>query len=884
MDSARWEQIQTIFHQALELPESDRSSFLKTACGEDAQLAGEVDAMLRADSRDTSLLDQGLHHVAHHVLNSPTAAMPHQEFGPYRLLRVLGEGGMGVVWLAQRQDAGNLVAIKFLPHAALSPARRERFTHEIKTLGKLKHPFIARLYDAGSLADGTPWFVMEYVEGVRFTDHCREKKLNVEDRLRLFRSACEAVQYAHGQEIIHRDLKPSNILVDDSGSPRLLDFGIARELRGLQTPAEQTQPGLRFMSPDYAAPEWIREGDVGFYTDVYSLGVILYEILSGQLPFDRSQANADAQIFADAIAPSTATRRGPQANLAPQLSKAAWADLDVLCLKAVHKDARQRYSSAEALIRDINHYLEGEPLEARPDSVRYRTTKFVSRNWVAVTATGAAVCLIACVIVFYTVRLTKARNSALAQAARTARIQEFMLNLFQGTDKDAGPSEDLRVVTLIDRGVPEAQSLSKEPAVQAELYQTLGTMYEKLGKLDRANTLLQASLKERGSLAYPDDSGMVRGLTALGLLRSDQGRAQEGEALVRQALALIATRDPRNRVLLAKTNSALGQVLIAAGKYDAAIAVLNHALSLQPGEGAPTPEISEILSALADAQMYRGNYSDSDALNQRALVIDRQIYGDGDPHVADDLANLAETQELWGHYAAAERYERQALSITEAWYGKDHSDTARKMARLAGTLMYEGEYRQADDLLQRALAIHQKAYGNMHLRVAHVLNLLGATANQLKKFPAAEVDFSRAAEIYRSALGDGDYRVAVAMGNLASVYLAEKNYARAEPMFRDVLRRNEKELPPGNINTAIVETKLGRTLLAERRYTEAERYTRAGYEALMKQTSPSTIFIQKARRDLAAIYEALHQPQEAQKFRNEPAVADSRSPKFASSN
>src|SRR5215470_1099757 len=253
MDSARYEQIQTIFHDALERPEAERQTFVEAACGSDTELLAEVLNMLDADSRRTSLLDRGLPDVAHEIISARFDPVSSREFGPYRLVRILGEGGMGVVWLAERKDAGNLVAIKFLPHAGLSPARRERFAREIKTLGKLKHPYIGRLYDAGALADGTPWFVMEYVEGVRLTDYCRAENHPVEARLRLFRKVCEAVQYAHGQEIIHRDLKPSNILVEQDGTPRLLDFGIARELQSLDDESSQTHATLRFFSKEYAA-------------------------------------------------------------------------------------------------------------------------------------------------------------------------------------------------------------------------------------------------------------------------------------------------------------------------------------------------------------------------------------------------------------------------------------------------------------------------------------------------------------------------------------------------------------------------------------------------------------------------------------------------------
>jgi eukaryotic-like serine/threonine-protein kinase len=872
MERMHWERIEILFHDALALPEAERQSFL-LASGEGEDVISEVFAMLRADSQSAPLLDNGLPEIAYDLLNTAPEFSAQHEFGPYRLLRLLGEGGMGVVWLAERKDAGNLVAIKFLPHAGLSPARRERFAGEIRTLAKLNHPCIARLYDAGALVDGTPWFVMEYVDGVSITEFCSRNDLSFDDKLRLLRSVCEAVQFAHGQETIHRDLKPSNILVNSDGSPRLLDFGIARQLQNLDSALDQTRPGLRFMSPDYAAPEWINHGSVGFQTDVYSLGVILYQLLVGNLPKKSEAAEGDIHATTSLPPPSVAVR-GIRADspIRQQPSHVEWKDLDVLCLTAMHKDPGRRYQSVEAFIRDIDHYLQDEPLEAQPDSVRYRTFKFAKRHRTGVVMTFAAILLIACATVFYAVRITRARNAAFAEAARRASIQEFMLSLFQGTDKDAGPSEELRVVTLIDRGVAEAQSLSEEPAAQADLHQTLGTMYEKLGKLDRADTLLKASLKERASLTQPDNSGLVENFAALGLLRSEQGQAQEAEALLHQALALIAAHDPRNRGLLAKINSALGQVLVAAGKYEDAIAVLNKALTLQSTEKETSPELAEILSSLADAQMYRGNYSESDALNQRALAIDRQFYGVDDPHVADDLGNLAQSEEMWGHYAEAEENERQALAITEGWYGKDHSDTARKMAHLAQTLIYEEKYQQADDLLRRALAIHEKVYGNMHVRVAYVLNLLGSTAKQRRDFPAAEADFNRAAEIYRTALGDGDYRVAVAMGNLASVYLMEKNYARAEQMFREVLRRDEKALPPGNINTAVVETKLGRTLLAERHYTEAEHFSRAGYDALIKQTSPSTIFIRNARRDLTTIYESIHQPQEAQKFRDEPAI------------
>ena len=654
MDSARWEQLQTLFHHATALPESERRAFVEAACAGDSEMLAEVLTMLRADSRDTSLLDRGLSEVAYRTVGAGPNSISVREVGPYRLKKLLGEGGMGVVWLAGRTDAGNLVAIKFLPHAGLSPARRERFALEIKTLARLKHPFIARLYDAGTLDDGTPWFVMEYVEGVPLMEYCRGAKPPVEGVLRLFRSVCEAVQYAHGQEIIHRDLKPSNILVERDGTPRLLDFGIARQLQGLDEPTAQTRQALRFFSPDYAAPEWIRDGTVGFYTDVYSLGVILYEMLTGRLPSDRSKSEpegVEGLVAADHFEkPSAVARRLAAApgdgSVVPSLSKSAWGDLDVLCLKAMHRDTAQRYPSVEGLIRDVDHYLKGEPLEARPDTFRYRLGKFVGRNRGSVLATAAVLILVFGLIVFFSVRLARARDAALAEASRTQRVERFMENLFQGGDKEAGPADDLRVVTLLDRGVANADALARDPSIQAELYKTLGTVYESLGKLDRADSLLNLAQQRSESVFGADSAEVAQDLLAIGLLRIDQARYADAERLIRQALEIDKRHLARNDPAVARATAALGRVFEKQGHYDRAVEVLNEAVRLQSADGAPETDLAMTLSALADTDFDLGRYSTVELLQHRILEIHRRMYGGRHPEVADDYMDLGHIQML----------------------------------------------------------------------------------------------------------------------------------------------------------------------------------------------------------------------------------------------
>src|SRR6202167_6552192 len=258
MDRERWERIQSVFHDLADRPESDRAGLLQDACGGDDSLMADVAALLQEDGRGASVLDRDLTAIAHQVLDAPLKSLPLEEFGPYRMKGILGEGGMGVVFLAEREGLGSLVAIKILRDAWLSPARPARFQSEQRTLANLNHPSIARLYDTDWLANGTPWFVMEYVEGAPLTDYCGARACSIEERLRLFRAVCEAVQYAHSQAIIHRDLKPSNILVKSDGAVKLLDFGIAKQMESLDAAAvEPTRTALRFMTPAYAAPEQI---------------------------------------------------------------------------------------------------------------------------------------------------------------------------------------------------------------------------------------------------------------------------------------------------------------------------------------------------------------------------------------------------------------------------------------------------------------------------------------------------------------------------------------------------------------------------------------------------------------------------------------------------
>lgn len=868
MDEIGWERVQSLFHAAADLPRAERLRFLETATGGDQALIADVLSMIEEDAAPASLLDRDLAEVAGKILAEPHhPLLPSQSFGPYRIVEILGEGGMGIVYLAKREDLGNLVAVKVLRDAWMSPARRERFAAEQRTLAHLNHPSIGRLYDADTLADGTPWFAMEYVEGQPLTQYCAGQACSVEQRLKVVRAVCDAVQYAHSHAIIHRDLKPSNILVRADGTVKLLDFGIAKQLDARDLPVDQTRTGLTVLTPAYAAPEQVRGEVAGIYTDVYALGVILYELLAGRLPFDLSgRTPREAERIIAEAEPPKLSRPDKLGVILSNAGNASWDDLDVLCRTAMHKLPGRRYASVEALARDIDHYLAGEPLEARPESARYRAGKFIRRNHRAIAACLVIFAALAALTVFYTNRLRKARQAAVAEAARTQRLLRFTLNLFNGGDPEAGPASDLRVTALIDRGAAEAATLDGAPDAQADVYETLGEVCQKLGRLDRANSFLNSALDRRRAIFGADSAPFAESEVQLALLRADQAKFDEAERLVRQALQWDKRNLPPSDPAISAATQAFGKILEDRGSYPEAIRILEEAVRLRSTPGPETADLADSLEELANCHFYAGHYRQAEALNQRLLRVHRRLFGPQHPLVAEDLINLGAIQQDLGHYPEAEAYHRQALAINIAFYGENHYKTASSLTLVARALSKEGKYDQAAELLRRALAIQEKVFGKVHPNVASAVNELGTVALVEGRYDQAEADFRRMVDIYRIVYNGKHYLIGIALANLGSVDLARKDYVRAEQLYRQALAMYAQTLPADHINVAITQIKLGRALLRQNRLKEAETESLRGYQILSQQANPSVTWLQSARQDLAAIYTSLHQPEKAKTF------------------
>lgn len=856
--AARHARATALFHRALELPVEQRDAMLQTWGGDDPEVVERVRAMLVADAATDDLLGNGLDTLAADLL-APTDARPVGAFGPYRIVRLLGEGGMGLVYLVARDDLGTEAALKILRDAWLSPARRERFRREQRTLARLVHPGIAQLHDAGTLDDGTPWFVMEYVEGEHLTDYAERLQLSIAARLKLLREACEAVRFAHAHAVIHRDLKPSNILVATDGRVALLDFGIAKQLDDTDDPIH-TQTGAGLLTPAYAAPEQLAEGVVSAQTDVHALGVILFELLAGRRPFDGPDAAA-RRLTEPPIRPSLAAARfGRRTG-----SDATWRDLDILTLTAIQRDPALRYGTVEAFARDIDHFLAGEPLEAHPARWRYRAEKLLRRRWREVTAATVVILGAIGLVTYYTLRLADARDAAQLEARRAERIQRFTMGLFSGGGDDAGPAESLSVRALLERGEQEAAVLDRDPEGQAELYATLGTIQQHLGDYPRADSLLTRALARQRALHGDEHRDVATGLVALGLLRIDQAELAPAESLVRAGLAMARRTLPATDPAIVDAMAALGAVLQERGEYPAARAIQESVLVVR--RTADPLLRATAMVHLAATHFYAGDYALADSMHREALPLLLATRGPRHPAVAEIHTNLGASAFQRGDYALSEQEQRQALEIIRAWYGNDNPTTASALTQVGRAVSRLERPDEARALLTEALEIQVRTAGPDHPRVASALNELASIELAAKQFDEAEASYQRVRAIYQRVHGADDWRTGIAISNLGAVANAREDYRGAEGLFREAKRIFSGSQGATHVNTAIARLKLGRSLLRQKRYQEALDETKAGFDILVTQAEPSVSYLKAARTDLAAEYEALGRRGEAEKVK-----------------
>ena len=781
------ERFAELFDQALSIAAGERNVWLTQVCGNDAELRARLTRLLSADAKAVGILEAPPPIVAAAIADATLADKPPLTLGPYRVLHSIGVGGMGEVWLAERADGEfeQRVAIKQLAYP--TPGLMQRFRQERQILAHLEHPSIARLIDGGVDAQGAPYLVMEYVEGVPVTAYVRTHTLDLAARLRLFLRVCEAVQYAHQNLVVHRDLKPSNILVTADGTPKLLDFGIAKVLATTGDDAP-THTLARMLTPDYAAPEQFSGGAITTATDVYALGVLLYELLTDARP-RRSTAPIDASAGTSETSippPSAATDR----TSGPARRRALRGDLDRITLTALAAEPQRRYPTAEALANDIRRYLAGRPIAARGDSATYRLRKFVRRNrWAVATAAFVlAVCIAATII-----SLRQARN-ALEQATRAQAVRSFLVGVFKQASPDQNKGKPITAHELLDEGARQLAENKEDPLeVRADLTEVIAGLYTDIGDYERAQSLLEANIDPRRK-DIPDTI-RLRSLIGLSNIAERRGTLPVAQAYLAQGLTVATSGTGVDPLDVSELRRRRGAIEGLANPI-AAEALAREALAYDLAQfGENSQQVQDDWDTLSDILRSLSRDDEAKVAARKALAIARAMHGNEHTRVATMLYSLGVVLRVTGDYPAAVSAHEEAVAISTRIRGADHPDTLLLQANLMAAMQSNGQYREALPLLLDNLARTRKTLGNDDQRVAQTLNSLAASWKNVGEFAKAETAYREAAQIWTKIAGPDGAQGAASEINLGSLLLVEGRHAEAEVVLRSALRRARLHYP-----------------------------------------------------------------------------------------
>ena len=715
--------------------------------------------------------------------------------GAYRLLRKLGEGGMGQVWLAeQTTPVTRQVAVKIIKAGRYDASALKRFELERQSLAIMNHPAIAKVFDAASTAEGQPYFVMEYVPGLPITTYCDQKRLTTRERLELFIRVCEGVQHAHQKAIMHRDLRPSNILVADVDGhplPRIIDFGIAKATTP-QSPDQTafTQLGGMLGTPGYISPEQADPAilDVDTRTDVYSLGVILYELLTSALPFDsrhwhrqpfhevlRRLREDDPPLPSTKVSSDqkTSTSTAANRNTEPrQLVSQLRGDLDWITMKALEKDRARRYDSCSALGADVRRYLENRPVLATPPSFTYRAGKFVRRNRTAVLAASAVVLMLfalAITMTVQTIRIAKERDRANREAAAAKSVSDFLAGLFKVSDPSEARGNTVTARQILDQGVRQIDSgLATQPEVQARLMETMGEVYWSLGLYREAAPLLDKAVATRTRLLGPDHPDTLASLYMTAKNLNDEGQYAEAEKRLRSVLATQRRVLGPQHLDTVKSMIAIAGVIYEQGRYQEAEKMQRDLLDLQ--RHLPVRDLQReamTMNNLATNLNAQNRFADSEQLFAETVELERRVFGSDNPVTLQSMSNMVRALISAAKFADAETLARQTLDLQLRVLGPEHEDTQWTIHNLAVILRATGRREEAEKLFRETMAVRERTLGLDHPDTLGSMEELAVTLDELHRYPEAADLYRKTIDAQRRVLGPDHPVTASSNYNLA---------------------------------------------------------------------------------------------------------------------
>jgi serine/threonine protein kinase/Tfp pilus assembly protein PilF len=895
MSPEHWDNVKSILNDCLALTPDQRQAHLDTACAGNSEIRAEVESLLESYSAagntflETSVLDQ------------PAETLIGRQIGLYRVVERIGEGGMGSVYRAVREsDFHKQAAIKVVKRGMDSDFILARFKQERQILAGLDHPNIARLLDGGRMEDGRPYLVMEYVEGTPIVAYCDEHGLSLDARLELFRTVCAAVQYAHQNLVVHRDLKPGNILVTTGGSPKLLDFGIAKLM---ERDAEATMTMVRMMSPECASPEQVRGEAITTATDIYSLGVLLYQLLCGTLPYTfETLTSAEIARVVCEVEPRK-----------PSTVRPLDADLDNIVLKALHKEPARRYVSAEQFSEDIRRYLARLPVIARPDTFAYRFSKFVRRHRAATAATALAVISL---IGGMAATLWEAHRSSVQQKI-AGTVNDFLRNdvlaqasALKQAGLDSKPDPDMKVRTALDRAAARIEGkFHAQPEVEAAIRQTIGEAYDDLGLYPEAQRQVERAVELRRRVFGENNRDTLQSMHSLAELYDRQGKYAEAQGLQSRVLDLQRHALGEAHPDTLTSTSDLGDEYVHLGKFAEAETFLSKALDLRRrvlGEEHPDTLVS--MNDLALLYENQGKYAAAEQLYVKANGIRMRVLGPDHPYTLTGMNNLAVLYSHQGKPAQAELLTAQILEARRRILGPDHPLVWATINNLAAQRLNQGKYDQAEPLFAQVLEFHRRTEGAEHPDTILSMNNLATLYRREGDYKKAEPLYREALEIQRRVAGEDRPLTLSVMYSLAAVYQGEGQYSQAEQLYTKVLDLRGRVLGtdhPDTLRTQVFlaslyvdqskfeqaqalarqtiakyETKksagwekfyaqalLGESLAGQKQFALAEPMLLAGYEGMTRQGGASSTIREQTARWVAQMYQNLGQLKKATEWR-----------------
>ena len=769
MAADRFQRIKRIFSELTGLPPEERAARLDAACGGDEELRAELELLFEGHDETDDSVQRAIGQVASDLLKSPPASSIGRVFGPWRLTRLIARGGMGAVYLAERADGAyeQHAAVKLVNAALMSPLALRRFDDERRILARLQHPNIARLIDGGTTADGEPWLAMEYVDGLRIDEYCRERRLDLPARLTLFRKVCAAIDYAHRNLVVHRDIKPANVLVDGEGEPKVLDFGVARLFDGESSAAAATVTEHRALTPRYASPEQLKGEALTISTDVYSLSVLLYELLAGENPYEATAGDPAALHFAicdgDRQPPSVAATRTANDGVddGREAGRELKGDLDNIVLKGLRAEVERRYASVAELVEDIERYLRDEPVLARPDTWQYRTSKFVKRRRMPLLAAAGVIAGVVTLSALFVDRIVAERDAAEAARARAEQVTEFLTDLFAGADRFQSAGADVTVRDVLDAGAARIRTeLAGQPVERARLMQRIADTYNALSLNDEAAALSREAWNiRREALGDRHVETLASKRNYADFARLAGNDVDDSIALLREVLqAQIETLGPASHEV-ASTRNGIGTALRYKGdqlgaleEFQAALAILedlppghndrrfrvnvlnqigNINESLEDIDGAiehygraldlleergerDHPLVGALLNNIGVVLRGRGDLEEALSYMERAVEHTRRVLGEDSEDYEVQLSSLGRVLGQLGRFEEANKALDEARDVAEKLYGTDHPFYAWHLVNKARMRQLQGDHAAALALLDEAIPAYRTAYGDYH--------------------------------------------------------------------------------------------------------------------------------------------------------------------------